>query len=489
MIYTLTAEEQNKIDTLYKKLDEKMLARKGAPAEAPKETVLEYIETVNKEFSNTMEKIENEHFKKLQSPQAILKDAQEVIEDAIIFEYAGTTYGMKDEKRESKWDCILLTDDYTQFMGDYEFLSWNYMQKHFKDVKETQEKPKIKLVKSGLMLYLQKIAIPKHLKALKGTPQEEELNEILNKSLDKSKYVVDDSKVEVEPLATRALSKTSKRRGLILNENYDVAMANVLIQNGVNTLNATELKILRLAILQAKVGDTEFYEYEVAAVDLAKFLNLDVKNLYKNLEKMTEHIQQAYVKIKNEEKQKFYTQSWVDHCYYAKGKIIISLAPGLKPYILGLKNCFSKIKFEEYINYKSQHTIIIRELLESKMGNVKPHADVTTQIDIPLEELKERTNTKKEYADNTRFKNRVIDIAVKEINDFSVGYHVTATPYKNGKRIEGFTFLIESQINYMRRTPGDPGEIKILPGRKKTKRATQTEDRQITLRELFDMDF
>lgn len=486
MIYNLTIEDQKKIDVLWENLEGKMEERKAAPHETPKETVLDYIQRLNKEFNKLIGDLEEEHFKSLKGPQEIIKDAKAIVEEAILFEYAGNVYGLEGSKENN---CINLTKEYTQLMGEIEFLTWNYMQEQFKKAKEKQDPPKIKLVKSGMLYYLEHRAISRHIAALKGTNQEEELKKVINDCLDNSIYIIDDQFVKFEPLSVSSSRAKYQIKEFKFDSNHDVAMANNLILNGVNTLNANELKLLRLAITQSQKGDTELYEYEIAAQELANILNIDIKNLYKNLDKMTDHIQQSFIKIKDDQTQRFFKQSWVDRCEYNKGLVRIKLAEGLKPYILGLKSCFSKIKIEEYIAYKSKHTIIIRELLEAKMKNEKPHADVVIEIPITVEELKRVTNTTKDYKSISQFKAHVLDAAIKEINEYYLGYHVTAIPYKNGRSIEGYNFTIESQSHFDKYDKQEENNISVKPGRKKSKQKEKVQVEQLTLKDFFKQEF
>lgn len=489
MIYNLTNEEQSKIDLLWENLEKKMEERKAAPHETPKETVLDYIKRLNIEFNKVIEDLEEEHFKALRSPQEIIQDARATIEDAILFEYAGNVYGLVSNEDIEKGICINLTKEYTQIMGEIEFLSWNYMQENYKRVKESKEPPKGKLVKSGLLYFLEQRAIPRHIAALQGTAQEEELRKVINDCLDNSQFVINDELVSYAPLSVRSPRTKYQVKEFRFDNNHDVAMANNLILNGINTLNANELKLLRLAITQSQKGDTELYEYEIGAQELARILGIDIKNLYKNLDKMTDHIQQSFIKIKDDQSQRFFKQSWVDRCEYNKGLVRIKLAEGLKPYILGLKNCFSKIKIEEYISYKSKHTIIIRELLEAKMKYVKPHNDVVVEIPITVEELKRVTNTTKDYKSISLFKSYVLDVAINEINEYIAGYHVTAKPYKNGRSIEGYNFIIESQGHYEKYKTQEENTISVKPGKKKSKPKEKEQAQQLTLKDVFNQEF
>ena len=282
-----------------------------------------------------------------------------------------------------------------------------------------------------------------------------------------------------------------KKKDMVLDSNYDVAMANTLIQNGINKLSANELKLLRITIMQSKMTDTELFAYELPATDLAKFLGISPKNLYRDLDDMTSHITEAFICLKPENKEKFMKINWVKYCTYENGMITIQLNDALQPFLLGLKSCFSKIKMEEYLGYKSKHSIILREYLEAKMGALKPYANVTTQIDVTIEELQRITNTKSKYSTSvSKFKAKVIDTALAEINDVSFNYHVTATPYKNGKKIEGFSFLIESKAGYAHRQQEEPTAIEVKKPRKtrKTKDTTET-GKQLTIQDLLGEDF
>lgn len=281
-----------------------------------------------------------------------------------------------------------------------------------------------------------------------------------------------------------------RKKDMVLDSNYDVAMANTLIKNGINKLSANELKLLRITIMQSKMTDTELFAYELPATDLAKFLRISPKNLYRDLDKMTSNITSAFICLKPENKEKFIKINWVQYCTYDNGMITIKLNDTLKPYLLGLKTCFSKIKMDEYLSYKSKHSIIIREYLEAKMGGVRPYADVKTEITATIEELQRLTDTKSKYASYNRFKSQVIDVALEEINDVSFNYHVTAIPYKNGKKVVGINFLIESKAGYAYRQQEEPKTIEVKKPRKarKTKDTTDT-GKQLTIQDLLGEDF
>jgi hypothetical protein len=93
--------------------------------------------------------------------------------------------------------------------------------------------------------------------------------------------------------------------------------------------------------------------------------------------------------------------------------------------------------------------------------NNLPHADVAIEISISMDELRKNTDTEKKFERPYDFKKKVIDVAIREINEKSK-YHVTATPYKRGHSVGGYEFLIESQVGYIVRMQGLQKDIKIV---------------------------
>lgn len=405
------------------------------PKEQPKDHK-EIKQQLESEFETLIDQMEQKRFETLKTKPAILKDAENTIKDAIIFNYNISQYFEYNIPSEEKHIEIGLLFD-NKHLCNYLLFSADSKQLFDCAIEKPIDNIYVLLDREAQKNFLITKALKNHINRLAGTRSEKELYKRLDYILEYSKYI------------SNNFYNSMPKRELALNELYHVTMANILIQSMVNTLNTNELKLLRLTIMQSKKNDKNFYEYEIAAKELSEFLNIDRHHLYKSLDIMTDHIQQAFIKIKSERTQKFIKQSWVDRCEYNKGQIYIKLSEGLKPYILELKSAFSQIEMGEYIKYKSKHAIIIRELLESKIGANKPAADNVVNISISLEELKRITNTEKEYsnANTTRFRTKVINAAIKEINDFS-NYHINVTPYKRGKNIVGYNFMIESAAHY-----------------------------------------
>lgn len=249
----------------------------------------------------------------------------------------------------------------------------------------------------------------------------------------------------------RALAEVEKnihRKEVTFNTDNYVVMANNMVLHSASNLNLNEVKLLRFIIMQTRKGDKELYEFEVSAKDLCKLLGIKSKDMYKRLDTMTTHLMQEVIRIGDDSKREWRKFHWVDVCEYSKGVIKIKLSDQLKPYLLHLRGCFTKYQLSEIISLKSTYAIRIYEMINGYLNdNNLPHADVAIEISISIDEIRRATDTEKKFERYSSFKSKVIDGALKEINEKSM-YYVTATPYKRGKAVAGFEFLIESQVGH-----------------------------------------
>ena len=246
--------------------------------------------------------------------------------------------------------------------------------------------------------------------------------------------------------------------------NY-VVMANNMLMHSASNLSLDELKLLRFIIMQTKKGDQELYEFELSAKDFAKLLDVNIKtnDLYKRLRNMVKHLMQEVIYIGDDSQKRWTMFHWVDVCSYDNGKISIKISDQLKPFLTDLRGNFTRYQLSEIISFKSTYAIRIYEILSSYLNeNNQPHADVAIEISISVEELRKATDTVNKFTRYSAFKAKVIDMALREINEKSK-YHVVVTPYKDGNAVKGFDFLIESQAGYYHRTQSSTDNLKIVP--------------------------
>lgn len=259
------------------------------------------------------------------------------------------------------------------------------------------------------------------------------------------------------------VNKDIHRRELQLDTSHEVVMANQMILHSASNLNLNEMKLLRYIIMQTKKGDDYLFEYDFAIKDLADDFGTSVKDLYRDLENMSLHIMQEVITIGkitgNYKKDRWRRFHWVDIFEYYDGRITVKLSDELRPFLLKLVGNFTKYELDEIIKMKSGYGIRLYEIIRATMDDRNlPYADKCSEISISMDVLRKATGTENKFERYSSFKTYVVDMAVKEINRCSK-YHVTAEPYKKGRTIAGFDFIIESHAGYAVRMAQDAKTI------------------------------
>lgn len=490
MIFRYTDEEKEQIKALEReaigamqKLSD-VLNDKSATHEEKSAIKALYTQTTDRifsDFDNLMEKFEAAHFEALKGPEEIIKNAQQLTKDAI-------RHALIETKKEIEFDkdsyvkdgrCIIgLANahfEYVLLYGD-----WDYSEKI--DTIDLNEYKSLFFDKDSFIEYLQKNVLKRHFAALNDQDTTKLLSALDDIFKNDPNIITDPgepgakTKGElVEDLITKKhAANIHQKRAIDLNEEHEIVMANTLIQNGVNTLTKNELLLLRIIIMQTKKGDTDLFEYTLSTADLAKMLNITPKGLYRDLRTMLDHIMGEKIKLKDDKTDRWAFISWVQYASYENGKITIRLGDGLKPYLIGLRKYFNKIRLSELVHLKSTYSILLYELISSYMTTT-PHAEHKEEIYIPLDVIRRTTNTKNKYKKYSQFKEKVIDVAINEINGQSFYYYITARPEKEGRSYTGFTFTVMSQVAEEARSQNNTIPVE--------------DHKQITLKDLMGKDF
>lgn len=262
------------------------------------------------------------------------------------------------------------------------------------------------------------------------------------------------------------IDKSIHRKEVSYEQENCVAMANNMIVHSASNLSLNELKLLRFIIMQSERKEKELFSFDVNVIQLAEVMDMSCETLYRELDGMTTHLMQEVIKIgTTNNKDKWKKFHWVDVCEYDNGIVTIKLSDELKPYLLGLEKNFTMYRLSEIVSFNSVYAIRIYEMLHSCLNhdldmNLLPHADLATEVSFSIDDIRRATDTEDKLERYSNFKAKVIDTAIREIN-LKSPYHVIATPYKRGRAVQGFDFLIESQAGYIHRTKDTNKDIKI----------------------------
>lgn len=236
---------------------------------------------------------------------------------------------------------------------------------------------------------------------------------------------------------------------MCLDVENQVVMSNDLIK-GKSNLSLNELKLLRLTIMQVIAEDKDLLTYQIKIQDLAKILDITSPSIYRDVMEMCKHLLQEIVYVGDgNPKHKWQMFQWCSRCRYENGVITIKLNDDLKPYLIQLKQHYTQYMIQDILMLKTVYAVRIYELIREEMKYQEVYADKTATVSLDVDTIRKATDTEKKYAQIGIFKLRVIDSALKEINEKSC-YHVTYNDIKESRKIVGFKFKIESKNNIYR---------------------------------------
>jgi plasmid replication initiation protein len=232
-------------------------------------------------------------------------------------------------------------------------------------------------------------------------------------------------------------AQSQKERGEISHSrSFKVVKANAIIQKARFILSAQEQRILLFLISKVKPNDTAFEE---KIFDIGEFckvcgINYNGKN-YRDLKAAIKTLSDKSLWVTREDGSETLLR-WISTATVDKpgGKLGIKFHEHMMPYILQLSDNFTQYELFYTLGMKSQYSVRLYELLKSYEGLLKP------EWTMKLAELKKRLDAEI-YTKFHDFRRKVLEIAMKEINDVS-DIRVTYEPLKTGRSYTDIRFTI-----------------------------------------------
>ena len=233
-----------------------------------------------------------------------------------------------------------------------------------------------------------------------------------------------------------------------------VVKDNALI-NASYSLELTEQRLILLAILNAREtgkGITAESRLEIHASEYAKHFDVSNDAAYKALKDAVDNLfnrQFSYSQFhKDTDKLKKVRSRWVSRVAYVEELAIleITFAPDVVPLITRLEQHFTSYQLEQISQLNSKYAVRLYEILIAwrEVGKVPQ---------IELEELRNKLGVEDgEYERIANFKTRVLDPAIKQINDYT-DIIAAYEQYKKGRIIVGFSFKFKQKKKTEAETP------------------------------------
>lgn len=222
-------------------------------------------------------------------------------------------------------------------------------------------------------------------------------------------------------------------------------------------MDKTPLKIFELAV---SCIDTENLPKDniiyLSKAELFTFFKVDDKDKHGRFKKAIEKMQeQAFFEIKEEKNKGFKfrrilpipTVEWTDY----DDKVMIRFNQDIMPYLIELKQNFTKYALSEIMELNSKYSIILYKWLSMnynqyehysvKGGRRAEQVEAYRNPTITVKELRVITDTVKDYPRFTNFESYIIKNSLKEINAHT-SFNVTYDKIKKGRSIDSIVFHI-----------------------------------------------
>jgi len=132
-------------------------------------------------------------------------------------------------------------------------------------------------------------------------------------------------------------------------------------------------------------------------------------------------------------------QLWQEH----EGGIVLEFGEYFMPYLECLKDNFTRFGLKDIAQMNSIYSIRIYELVKMSYEQQKTNKQHAFLL-IEIEEIRRMFELENKYPRHESFRRKVLDVAVKEINEFSP-LKVSYEQQKKGRRIHAIKFLIEEK--------------------------------------------
>jgi|APLak6261660231_1056022.scaffolds.fasta_scaffold03756_2 plasmid replication initiation protein len=220
--------------------------------------------------------------------------------------------------------------------------------------------------------------------------------------------------------------------------NLTIYKSNQVIEAGYKlTLNEQRVVLACIAQVNSKETLLKTDEFELSAKDFAKLFSISEDRAYHALSEVTDSLFNRYVVIDKPfpDKPKItrLKTRWISTIYYSEneGKINVSFANGILPFLGELKGTFTKYELKHIGNMTSVYGVRMYEFLMQWRTKGKR--------EVEIDWLKKQFQIEEGYDRMFDFKKYVIDPAVKDINKHS-NYTVSWEQRKTGRKVTHLTF-------------------------------------------------
>lgn len=228
--------------------------------------------------------------------------------------------------------------------------------------------------------------------------------------------------------------------------NLMVVKATDFIQKVTYDLTANEQKLIAYCISSITPSDKNLHKLNIKVADFCDVCGIDKNHFYTDFKDLISNLDKKVYWLETEDK--LFNFRWFSEVVYKKdsGTVQLQMNSSLAEYLVNLQLKYTKYELYNILALRSRYSIRLYEIFKSyKYANKKKAI-----VELDLDALRKQIGAEHKTFDNfAALRRRVIDVAKKEINEYTdidISYEIGKRERKKVKSVV-FTITEKSVAN------------------------------------------
>lgn len=205
------------------------------------------------------------------------------------------------------------------------------------------------------------------------------------------------------------------------------------------SLTLIEQRILLACIskIDSRLSLPSDYEFIITVQEMSDLFDEKKDNIYRDLKTGCKKLQKSVITVNDHEGVE--DINWVSRAKYwnDQSKVRLVFNNAVLPYLTSISEKFTKYKLSDVQNFQSVYSLRIYELLAQYQ--------ISGAVEIEIDELRRILNLEQKYSTFGELKRSVIDVAIREINEYS-NLNVKYGERKRGRKVVSIQFSFETKM-------------------------------------------
>lgn len=243
------------------------------------------------------------------------------------------------------------------------------------------------------------------------------------------------------------------RHSDILKTGNDVIVKSNSLIEASYKLTLNEKRLILYMIAMIKKNDDSFRTCKIAVKDFIKTYNMNSKNAYSEIKKVIKSLTSKNIYIRDihgKNSDAYIYIAWLASGKYEDGYLELEFSNFLKPYLLQLEKRFSVYNLSEFTGFKSVYGIRMFEVF-------RQYENIGHRY-YNLDDLKKILGVENKYPKYSNFKQKIINVALKEVHKNS-DLLINIDERKDGRKVVGLTFYIKRNTSVVEEVEETPSTV------------------------------